>query len=442
MPPLWRGTIGAMPHDPAPHFTPRQRHATPSPFHGAAVVRAAFLVAVLGWGVGFYGPPIFLHAVVSRTGWPLPQVAMAVTLHFLWGAAVVAALPRLHARWGVPRVTVAGAVALASGVAGWAQAALPWQLFAAALLSGGGWAALGAAGVHAMVAPWFVRQRPAALSRVYNGASVGGLVFSPLWGALIAHMGFGAAAWTVGACMVGTVAWLVRRTLRQTPQALGRAPDRLPLAAGTEPAVAGAAPGQAARPRLPGRALWAERRFQTLAAAMSLGPFAQIGLLTHLYSLLSPGLGPQAAGGAMALATACAIGGRALAVRCLRAVDDRRHAACASYAVQIAGALCLLAAQGHGPWLWAGLALFGAGIGNATSLPPLVAQAEFAAQDVARVVALIVALSQALYALAPLAFSVLLGMPSGTALLFGAAALLQGLAMVLLWCGRSTTKRP
>lgn len=74
MPPLWRGTIGAMPHDPAPHFTPRQRHATPSPFHGAAVVRAAFLVAVLGWGVGFYGPPIFTPWYPARAGhcrtWP------------------------------------------------------------------------------------------------------------------------------------------------------------------------------------------------------------------------------------------------------------------------------------------------------------------------------------------------------------------------------------
>ena len=40
------------------------------PFHGHAVVRAAFLVAVFGWGFGFYGPPVYLHAVMARTGWP------------------------------------------------------------------------------------------------------------------------------------------------------------------------------------------------------------------------------------------------------------------------------------------------------------------------------------------------------------------------------------
>ncbi|MFA1637595.1 hypothetical protein ACDY95_29385, partial [Achromobacter ruhlandii] len=43
------------------------------------------------------------------------------------------------------------------------------------------------------------------------------------------------------------------------------------------------------------------------------------------------------------------------------------------------------------------------GIGNATSLPPLIAQAEFAREDAARVVPLIVALSQGAYAFAPAA---------------------------------------
>ena len=37
------------------------------------------------------------------------------------------------------------------------------------------------------------------------------------------------------------------------------------------------------------------RRFLTLAAGMALGLFAQVGLLTHLFSLLVPALGAQAA---------------------------------------------------------------------------------------------------------------------------------------------------
>ena len=35
------------------------------PFFGPWVVRSAFVLAVFGWGMGFYGPPVFLHAVVE-----------------------------------------------------------------------------------------------------------------------------------------------------------------------------------------------------------------------------------------------------------------------------------------------------------------------------------------------------------------------------------------
>ncbi len=92
----------------------------------------------MGWGVGFYAPPVFLHAVIARTGWPRGLVSCAVTLHFLFGAIVVANLLRLHCRFDLPRTPLAGAIVTALGAVGWASAAQPWQLFAAALLSGSG----------------------------------------------------------------------------------------------------------------------------------------------------------------------------------------------------------------------------------------------------------------------------------------------------------------
>jgi hypothetical protein len=51
-------------------------------------------------------------------------------------------------------------------------------------------------------------------------------------------------------------------------------------------------------------------RFLTLATGMTLGLFAQIGLLAHLFSLLVPALGAQLAGVAAGAATASAIVGR------------------------------------------------------------------------------------------------------------------------------------
>ncbi|WP_270938987.1 hypothetical protein, partial [Falsiroseomonas oryzae] len=91
-------------------------------FFGWRVVGAAFVVALFGWGVGFYGPPVFLHAVEAGRGWPVWLVSAAVTCHFLAGAATVAALAGLHRRFGVVVVTRAGAALAALGVLGWALA--------------------------------------------------------------------------------------------------------------------------------------------------------------------------------------------------------------------------------------------------------------------------------------------------------------------------------
>jgi hypothetical protein len=124
---------------------------------------------------------------------------------------------------------------------------------------------------------------------------------------------------------------------------------------------------------------------------------------------------------------------------------DRRLIACANYAVQISGSLILLAAAGNSvPLLLAGVLLFGVGIGNSTSLPPLIAQTEFDQASLSRVVALIVAISQGTYAFAPAAFGILrelsdqtAGAPTGYApYLFLGAALIQAAAIVALLSGR------
>jgi hypothetical protein len=67
-------------------------------FFGPWVVRSAFVLAVFGWGVGFYGPSIYLAEVIGRTGWTLSLVSWAVTLHVLFGAVVIANLPSVYAR--------------------------------------------------------------------------------------------------------------------------------------------------------------------------------------------------------------------------------------------------------------------------------------------------------------------------------------------------------
>jgi hypothetical protein len=177
---------------------------------------------------------------------------------------------------------------------------------------------------------------------------------------------------------------------------------------------------------------------------MMLGLFAQIGLVAHLYSLLVPALGAQRAGFAMGLVTALAIAGRTAFGALMRPGIDRRLFACTGYALQLAGSIAFLAAGGSSlPLLLAGVVLFGAGFGNATSLPPLIAQVEFSKADAARVVPLIVGISQGGYAFAPAAFGLIRDLaPAADAAagaapgLYVAAALVQALAIGAFLAGR------
>ena len=402
-----------------------------SRFFGWTVVQATFVLAVLGWGIGFYGPPVFLHAVIQRTGWPLAWVSSAVTLHFLAGTVVVANLPVLYRQFGLPSVTAAGSILLALGVMGWATAGAYWQLLAAAMLSSMGWVALGAAAVNAIIAPWFVLKRPMALGMAYNGASLGGVLFSPLWAWLIQRFGFAHAAWMIGLLSVSVIGGLSRWVFSQTPASRKQFPDGA--------AVDVIPPAQ----HLPGAdlpSLWRDRRFIALASGMSLGLFAQIGLIAHLFSMLAPVLGEQTAGMAMAAATLCAILGRSLVGWLMPASMDRWRVAALAYAIQAIGSVVLLAAGITVSLIWLGILLFGSGIGNATSLPPLIAQQAFTATLARRVVPLIVAVSQASYAFAPMAMGWVRAAGSSMPFFYALIALIQLMAALCFLLARKRTQ--
>lgn len=407
-------------------------------FYGWRVARAGFVLAVFGWGLGFYGPPVFLGVIRESQGWSVALISAAVSLHFLLGAVCGANLPALHRGFGVAATTKAGALSIAVGIVGWAMANSPWHLFVAASLSGAGWGTISAAALNAIVSPWFARARPAALGMAYNGGSVGGIVFSPLWVAAISALGFPLAASVIGVVTVVTLWVLADRVFSRTPETTGLASD------GDEAGGPVVCVTSVSARALPGSLLWRDRRFVTLSAGMALGLFAQIGLIAHLFSLLVPALGAQQAGLAMALVTVMAIAGRTLLGWIMPIGADRRLVACGGYGMQISGCVAFTLAGGTNvPLLLAGLVLFGLGFGNATSLPPLIAQVEFIEDDVPRVAALIVAIAQSGYAIAPAFFGLIREYASpATSILgeapavFAAAAVVQGLAVAAFLAGR------
>jgi MFS family permease len=309
-----------------------------STFFGWKVVTTAFVVATFTFGVGYYGPSVFLKVLHEQRGWPVSVIGWAITLHFLVSAILVAKLPEAHHRFGIALTTFVGVVALAFGILCWSVALVPWQLFAAAGVSGVGWAATSGAAIIAMVSPWFDRRRPLALGHALNGASAGGIVFAPLWVVLIARIGYAPAIALVGVVMCAVLVPLIWRYLRPTPASLGLAPDGAGIAVNEQHSV------RTACPRVSLGQLFRRRSFATLSVSFALGMFAQVGVVAHLVTHLAPILGIAEAAGALSVITASAVIGRTLLGAALGATD-RRVVAAANFVMQACGVTLLAVAR-------------------------------------------------------------------------------------------------
>jgi len=114
---------------------------------------------------------------------------------------------------------------------------------------------------------------------------------------------------------------------------------------------------------------------------------------------------------------------------------DRRIAGAASILMQAVGSLFLAFGSGIAP-LAAGCILFGLGVGNLVSLPPLIAQREFRPADVGTVVALVIAINQAVFAFGPVIFGWLHDFTASYVAPFLVAAGAQVAAAAVLAWGR------
>src|SRR6516162_380916 len=71
-----------------------------SRFPGWFVAWAAFTIAAFAWGVGFYGPSVFLQTLHVTHGWPVAIISLAVTVHFLLSALIITYCPRFTGAGG------------------------------------------------------------------------------------------------------------------------------------------------------------------------------------------------------------------------------------------------------------------------------------------------------------------------------------------------------
>ena len=345
---------------------------TRRPFHGWYVVACCFGIALFGWGLGFYGPSVYLVRLREAHGWSAGTISVALTCFNLVMAVLLVQAGDIIARWGARRVILAGSFGLAAGAACLPIVATLWQLYVVLLVMALGYGVSGGAAISAILAEWFDARRGLAISLALLGASVAGIVVTPAMIWLTGRFGFAPGLWLLIAAMCALLWPAALATLRRP-----RAADSV------EPTVGVAV---AAVPPLPRAQLLADRALQSIAVAFGLGLSAQSGFLIHQVAFLSGRIGLDAAAAGVALTTTMAVLSRLVTGLVIDRFDPR-HTAVANFLAQIAALSVLLAAPSP-LWIYLGCALFGVSVGNMITLPNLIVQREFASAHFARAVSL------------------------------------------------------
>ena len=397
-------------------------------FYGWNVVGATFVMALLSFGLGFYGLSVYVATLQRLHGWSASAVSAPVTMYYVAGAVLTAAIGDLYERFGPRAVVAGGSVAMAAGVAALGVLTQPWQLYPTFLVMSLGWGAMSGAAVNIILAPWFQRRRGLVVSIAFNGATLGGVIVAPALILLIEAVGFTPALQVAALVLLAVVVAVAAGVMRRGPEELGLGPDGdVPPSTRAYPEVSGARGwrGEAVR-------TW---RFWSVSAPFALGLTAQVGVLTHLVALVTPMLGAGEAARAVSATTAAALIGRLVTGFVVDRLN-RRLVSSATLVIQIIG-LALLAWARSPVVVYAGCALFGLGVGNLTTLPGLILAVEWPREQFSALVGLVVGINQFTFAFGPSLIGVVRDWSGTYGVALGACTALQAIAAALVLLGPS-----
>jgi MFS family permease len=251
-------------------------------YHGWLVVAAAFLVALYGFGLGFYGPGIYFVALKALHGWPIAELSSEITTYYVLGATLLFFwVGPLFDRHGARKIVLMGTVAMASGTVLLALVNRPWHVYAAFAVMSVGWATMSGGAINIIVAPWFDGRRGLALSWALNGGSAGGIIIAPLLTFLTTRFGLAIAMESVSASMLAILIPVAIVVLRP------RRSDEYDPVEGADPNEPGiASPAEASGFRL--ITVLSSGVFISISVPFALGLTAQVGFLTHQIAFLAP----------------------------------------------------------------------------------------------------------------------------------------------------------
>ena len=385
------------------------RRETSLHYTGWRVVLLCFVMAVLCWGLGFYGHGFYLAELKRQHGWPTALISSASTTCYLFSAVLVIFISDAIRIFGVRACLLVGGLAFALSTAALPFISQPWQLFAVYLVMAFGWSSMGVGAITNILGLWFDQQRGLAISLALNGASLSGVIIVPLLVYITDRAGFAAAMLSSAAIVVG----LFLPFAALAPDAR-RAASRH---SGTRTATVTAA--QLAITR---RSALRSLAFWSIAAPFALAIFSQAGFLVHQLAFLEPVIGRSQSGIAVAVTTAMAIFGR-LTLGAFAARINQRFASALSLLSQ-ALALALMVATTDRALLFAACALYGFSVGNMITFPALIVQREFDSAAFGMLVGLATGVSQFAYSFGP----AVLGLVRDAAGGYGAAL---GLCIIL-----------
>ena len=363
-------------------------------YRGWSVVIACGIIASFSWGLGFYGLGVYLHALNRLHGWSAGLISVAVTVYYAVSAGCIVLVGGLIDRHGPRGVLTYGVVTMAAAVAALGLITAPWQLFAVYLVLATSWSCLSLTGVSSTILPWFGRRQGLAMTLALTGASVGGMVLVPILITLVQHRGFQFATAAAGAASLVIGLPLVLLVIRGRPSAHEVAVE-LQRHGATGPADEGIRQAR----------LWTRREvlrvplLWTLMVPFALALAAQVGFIVHQISLLEPYLGESHAALTVSATTVAALLGR-IALGLLSDRVDLRNLSAFNIAAQ--GVALAVIATWPSPAVFVAASLvFGLGVGNLITLPPLLAREEFGQRSFGTVFGLVAATAQAGVALGP-----------------------------------------
>ena len=321
---------------------------------------------------------------------------------------------------------------MAAGIAALGVVTQPWQLYPAFLVISVGWGAMSGASINIILAPWFQRRRGLAVSLAFNGATLGGVIVAPALIVLIGLLDFTRSLVIAALVLLVVLVPIATGVMRRGPEELGLGPD------------GDRRPSRSAGPSATFERGWRRDairtwRFWSVSAPFALGLAAQVGVLTHLVSLVAPMLGAGGAARAVSTTTAAALAGR-LATGFVVDRLNRRLVSSATLVIQIVG-LALRAWAPTAVVVYAGCMLFGLGVGNLTTLPGLILAVEWPRERFSSLVGLVVGINQFTFAFGPSLVGVIRDWSGGYGAALGACTVLQAMAAALIVLGPGRAPR-